>query len=330
MTAENSSPAGVKTSMMVPFAPPRSHQMLPYAALAQWSGSHTLWQGQAAVGDPFQSFAYAAASGFPVSAGTGVTLMPQRNPLEAAMQAQTLAANLGHPVVAGYGPGAKVFQKAALGAPYRSQLGACREYATIVRSLLAGEQVEFEGEFFSCHSDLPQIPRPAVEVGLGVLRPGMARLAGEVADVAITWLTPARYLREVVVPALREGAAAAGRPVPRLVAMVPVALAEDERVPTDLALASNRAHMSLPHYVDMLRRSEIEVDIDADPVASAQALIDGGAFLYGSISEVNERFAEFRDAGVDEVVFNITGVHLTHGMRAGLKELETLLREVTP
>ena len=186
--------------------------------------------------------------------------MPFRHPLEAALQARSLAVTTGHPVVAGFGPGAAVLQKSVLGAPYASPLTAVREYLTIVGGLLAGQAVEHQGEYFSCRINMGWQPGPPVELGLGVLRPAMARLAGELADVAITWLTPAGYLRDVIVPALREGARAAGRPVPRLAAIVPVALSAPDRDPADLVLAANSGHLSMPHYQDMLRRSGIEVD----------------------------------------------------------------------
>ncbi|SPE53749.1 F420-dependent glucose-6-phosphate dehydrogenase [Streptomyces netropsis] len=315
-------------SVLMPFTPARHEQILPFAALTQWSAAHRLWQGQSSVGDPHQTFAYAAASGFHVPVGTGVTVMPLRHPFEAALQAQALAVAMGHPVVAGFGPGAAVFQRNMLGAPYRSQLGACREYVTAVRGLLDGEEVDLDGEFFRCRGSLPTLPRPGIEIGLGVLRPGMARLAGEVADTAITWLTPAPYLRDVVVPAMREGAAAAGRPVPRLVAIVPVALDKPGRDPAAVALASNSGHMSMPHYTDMLRRSGIEVDMKADPMASAKALIAGGGFLSGGPAEISAGLERYWEAGVDEIVLNVTGVHLTQGPRVALKELEEVLREV--
>ncbi|MGN9791680.1 LLM class flavin-dependent oxidoreductase [Streptomyces sp. OZ13] len=328
MTGTAVSAATPQYSVLMPFTPSRPEQALPYAALTQWTGAHRLWQGQSSVGEPHQTFAYMAASGFRVPAGTGVTVMPLRHPYEAALQAQSLAVTMNHPVVAGFGPGAGVLQKNLLGAPYRSQLGACREYVTAVRGLLDGEAVDLDGEFFRVRGRLPVQPRPEVEVGLGVLRPGMAKLAGEVADTAITWLTPATYLRDVVVPALEEGAARAGRTRPRLVAMVPVALAADGREPTDVALASNSAHMSLPHYRDMLRRSGIDVDMETDPVASAKALIAGGAFVYGGPLDIAEAFDEYRSAGADEIVLNVSGVFATTGTRTALKELETLLREV--
>ncbi|MER6841096.1 LLM class flavin-dependent oxidoreductase [Streptomyces platensis] len=77
------------------------------------------------------------------------------------------------------------------------------------------EQPALDGDYVTCHTGLAAFPTPKVDIGLGVLRPGMARLAGHIADVAITWLTPAAYLRDTVIPALRAGAESAGRPVPR-------------------------------------------------------------------------------------------------------------------
>ncbi|MEV4332256.1 LLM class flavin-dependent oxidoreductase [Streptomyces sp. NPDC049597] len=315
-------------SFLVPFVPTRPEQLLPFAALSQWSKAVRLWQGQGTASDTHQAFSYAAATGFRVPVGTSVSLMPFCHPYDAALRAQSLAAAMGHSVVAGYGPGAKVLQRSILGSPYRSQLGAVRDYVTILRGLLTDGKADHEGEFYSCSAVLPRLPLPPVEIGLGVLRPRMAELAGEVADVAITWLTPAAYLKDTVVPALRAGAERAGRAMPRVVAMVPVALDGPERDATKLALAGNSGHMSLPHYTDMLSRSGIDVDMRADPEASGKALVGGNAFLFGNESEVRDKLREFADAGADEIVFNVTGVALTQGGTAALRELEQLLRLV--
>lgn len=315
-------------SIMMPFAPRRPEQLLPFAALTQWSQASCLWQGQGTVADTHTSFSYAAASGFRVPMGTSVNLMPFLHPYDAALRAQSLALATGHRVVAGFGPGGAALQRGTLGAPYRSQLGAVREYATIVRSLLETGKVHQEGEFFSCGMEMGTFPRPPIELGLGVLRPRMAELAGEVADVAITWLTPAAYLRETVVPALRRGAERAGRPMPRLVAIVPMALREAGRDPVALALSSNSGHMRLPHYIDMLGRSGIEVDMTGDPQASGRALVDGGAFLYGDQDELAVAVKEFGAAGADEVAINLAGVCVTYGARTTLGELETILTGV--
>ena len=52
-------------------------------------------------------------------------------------------------------------------------------------------------------------------------------LAGELADGAISWLCPPRYLQDVALPAMRRGAEKAERPVPPLVAHVLVAPSVD-------------------------------------------------------------------------------------------------------
>ncbi|MEU6210102.1 LLM class flavin-dependent oxidoreductase [Streptomyces sp. NPDC047023] len=317
-----------KYSIMMPFMPTRHEQALPLAALVASGAADRLWQGQALMAEPYQTFTYAAASGFRIPVGTAVTLMPFRHPIEAALQAKSLAVTTGHPVVAGIGPGAAILQKNVLGAPYRSQLGAVREYFTIMGGLLAGREVELRGEYFDCRIGLPSLPGPRVELGAGVLRPKMARLAGEVADVAITWLTPPKYLRDVIVPELRAGAEAAGRPMPRLVAMVPVALTAPDRDPAKLVLAGNTGHLSMPHYQDMLRRSGIDVD-QPDPMSVAKAVIEGGAFVHGDISEVRDRLVEYAAVGVDEIALNLTGVCQVEGLPSALEDLRAMLPELT-
>ncbi|MFJ9417492.1 LLM class flavin-dependent oxidoreductase [Streptomyces sp. NPDC101227] len=308
----------------MPFAPSEPEEILPFAGLVHRSGAHRLWQGQAPANDPHQTFTFAAASGFRVPVGIGVALMPFRHPYDAALQAANLAQTMGRPVTVGYGPGAADLQRGLLGAPYARPLAAAREYLTVMRGLLEKGSADHVGEYYTCRAHLWQIPRPPVEIGLGVLRPRMARLAGEVADVAITWLTPASYLRSVVIPQLRAGAEAAGRPVPRLVAMVPLALAGPGRDGAEFALESNEGHMRLPHYADMLRRSGIDLDMTA-PRRSAEAVIAGGAFVYGELERVVAELRAFEEAGVDDVVLNVTGVWMKDGAQGALAELETVL-----
>ncbi|GAA3590693.1 hypothetical protein GCM10022419_086690 [Nonomuraea rosea] len=316
-------------SVLLPMMPARHEQILSYAALVQWTDALRLWQGQALSLDAHHSFVFAAGAGFKVPMGTGVSLMPLRHPHDAAVHARSVAVASGHPFVAGIGPGGIDFQRNIAGRPYASQLQAVREYVAAMRGLLDGEEVDLDGEHFTAHDVLPPLPTPPVEIGVGVLRPGMARLAGEIADVAITWLTPASYLRDVIVPAMEEGAKQAGRPVPRLVAMVPMFVAQPDRDQTRIVLQSNAGHLMLPHYVDMLERSGIEID-PQQPVETVKRLVSGGAFLTGTPEELGEQIGEFHAAGVDEVVMNLTGVASSYGPQAALAEIETILSQGAP
>lgn len=315
-------------SIMMPFMPTQHEQALTLAGLVRFGPAERLWHGQSLLADSYHTFNYLAGSGFRMPVGFGVSLMPLRHPFEAAVQAQSLACATGHSVVAGFGPGAAVFQRSVLGEQYAKPLTATREYVGIVRDLLDGNTVERSGEYYSCRLDLPNLDRPRIDIGLGVLRPKMAQLAGEVADVAICWLTPASYVRDVVVPNLAEGAARAGRSVPRVVVVVPTALAANGRDPVDLVLAGNSGHLRLPHYQDMLRRSGIDIDID-DLRGSAERVLHGHAFVSADSGDIAGALGEYAAAGADEIVLNATGICQMEGLSATLRDLEKILAVVT-
>lgn len=312
------------TSVLLPFVPRKAEQVIPFAALVESTAAARLWQGHAILVDALHGFAAAAGAGFRVPTGLGVGLLPFRHPLDAAHQVRSLALATGQPVVAGFGPGAQQTQAALRGEPYASPLTACREYVEIVRDLLDGRRVERAGRYFVCDAQMVMVPAPPVEIGLGVLRPGMARLAGEVADVAITWLTPPAYVRDVLVPALAEGAAAVGRPTPRIAAIVPAALTRKSHSPADLLLAGNLAHLQAPHYADMLRLAGVAYAPDDLELTAARA-VEAGVLLHGDVEAIAAGVADYRAAGVDEVVLNTTGVCNTFGAREALADCRTLV-----
>ena len=314
----------LRRSLMIPLIPSRPEVAEPFAALVRDGSAARLWQGQGSGSDQSLVFSYLAGRGYEVPVGLSVNLMPYHHPFDAVHRARTLAAVTRNPVVAWYGPVSLRIQRTDRGAPYLNQLGAVREYVHVLRELLENRRVDHAGETLTCRAEVADLQAPPVEIGLGVLRPAMARLAGEVADVAITWMTPAAYVREVIAPALREGAAAAGRPVPRLVVMAPTALAGRGRNPVQLALAGNGGHLRLPHYVDMLARAGIHTD-PADPVHGGASLVAGGAVLHGDAEELHKRFLEYEDAGADEIVLNVSGVATTFGPDAALADLRRLL-----
>lgn len=316
-------------SVLVPFLPRRPEQILPLAAMVKWTHAERLWQGQALLMEPHQGFVSAAASGFRVPVGLGVTLMPLRHPYEAALQARSVAMTTGHSVVAGFGPGSRAFQTGLLGAPYTSPLTAAREYLAAVRGLLDGEVIQNEGRYFNISAQLPPAAAPRVDVGLGVLRPGMAGVAGEFADVAITWLTPPDYLRDILVPAIRKSAEEAGRPCPRITAMVPVALERAQVSAPELALASNAGHIQAPHYIDMLRQAGVQVSGE-DPAETARALVEANAFVSGAPEQVAALLDQYRQAGVDEIVLNTTGVRKRCAEQEAVNDLKTILAAVAP
>ncbi|MDH6705832.1 alkanesulfonate monooxygenase SsuD/methylene tetrahydromethanopterin reductase-like flavin-dependent oxidoreductase (luciferase family) [Kitasatospora sp. MAA19] len=318
MTPDPAAPA-----VLYPLQPDHPELVAPFAAAAQRSGARRLWLCQSFRAEPHQTLAYLAGRGHAVPVGTAVTLLPLRHPYEAAVQARSLALLTDAPVVAGFGIGSPGFVAGLTGQPYASPRRAVRDYLASVRTLLDGGTVAQDGPYHRLNGSLAQLPYARVEVGAAVLRPGMARTAGEVADVAITWMTPPGYLADTLAPALAEGARERPAP-PRIATAVHVIPTAPGRDPRALALAATREHLAAPHYADMLRRAGVPVD-PHDPEATARALLDSGVVLTGTPEEIAEGLGEYRRAGVDEVVLNPAAVLLTEGVHAAAEEIGRII-----
>ncbi|MFI1200676.1 LLM class flavin-dependent oxidoreductase [Streptomyces sp. NPDC020883] len=316
-----------KLSVLFPLQPDHPSLALPFVDLVARTGAHRLWLCQSLHAETHQSIAYLAAKGPRIPFGVSVTLMPLRHPYEAALQARSLALITDEPVVVGYGTGTPDFVSGLRPGPYPSPLTAAREYLASVRALLDGGPVTHRGDYHHLHARLPPLDHPRIEVGAGVLRPGMARVAAVTADTAITWLTPPDYIRDTLLPATEVGTDAphqVPRPRPRIVTVVHAAVARPGRNAKRAALAGTHTHLTAAPYTDMLRRAGVPAH-PSDPEAGAAALVDHNVFLTGTPTDIAAGLARHAESGVDEVVLNPAGVLLTEGTPAAVTDLEEII-----
>lgn len=197
-------------------------------------------------------------------------------------------------------------------------LSRLKEYVTVARSLLHNGKADFDGEFYHVHAALPPgITPPGTRVPISALRPPSYRVAGEVADGAISWVTPPAYLLDVALPALREGADRAGRPTPPLIAHVPVAL--DTRRDAVLAAAQKTLgfYANLPHYMRMFADAGFPVPGNG---TLPEALIDA-LVVSGTSEAVEARLRELLAAGLDELMVSVVPVSDAQGERAALMDI---------
>ncbi|MFJ4842528.1 LLM class flavin-dependent oxidoreductase [Streptomyces sp. NPDC088746] len=319
------------TSVIYSAMPTELGSVVSYARLAEQTSGNRLWCGQTLTMESHHLFAALSTLGLDLSYGTAVSVMPMRHPLTAALNARSIAALSQRPFVAGIGPGAAVLQERLLGAPYRRPVHTTRSYATMLRTLANNGTAEApDGPWETTGITLPTLGTPPVEVGIGVLRESMARLAGEVADWAITWLTPAPWIARHIAPALREGhrrSADPSRPLPRIAAVVQCAVARPGRDLVHIARRAAGTHLSAPHYTDMLRQAGVPAHAD-DPDTGARLLVEHGVLAHGTPQEIATQLAAYHAAGVDEVVVNVGGVHLAEGAGAALGDLSAILDAV--
>ncbi|MQW77541.1 LLM class flavin-dependent oxidoreductase [Nocardioides sp. dk4132] len=307
-------------SVMYPSFPVDPVELETFSSFVRLGGLRRLYLGQTMVFEPHTTFARLIAGGSTTPLGTAVSLMPLRHPVLAALHARELALLSGTGYVAGLGLGSRAFNESVAGGWPGSPLGYVREYATIVRTLLDGQRVDLDGEHFQVHTTLEGRLEAQVEVGLGVLRPRMTALAGEVADVAISWLTPPEYCAEQLVPALERGGA--DREVrTRLATVVNLAVDRPGRDPVALAVAGVGNHLRAPHYGDALRRAGYDITI-GDRDHNAREVVKRGLYAFGSPAEIVEQLGAYRAAGVEELLLNVGGVYNTEGPVAALRDLD--------
>lgn len=164
--------------------------------------------------------------------GTAVALAFPRSPMVTAQIAWELADATDGRFVLGLGTQVKAHIERRYASAFTPPGSRLREYIQALRAIFAAFQgeapLDFQGDYWSMNL-LPAtwspgpIAHPDVPIYVAAVRPWMARMAGEVADgIHIHPFHSVRYLREVVLPAAHEGAAAAGRDASGLVMTCPV------------------------------------------------------------------------------------------------------------
>lgn len=249
--------------------------------------------------DAVTLFAAAAMQTTRITLGTAVVPTYPRHPIVLASQALALAALAPGRIRLGLGPSHRPTIEGMFGLPMSRPLDHLREYLTVLRGLLWDGASDFEGTHFRVHARLPNgIEPPRIPLPISALRAGAFRLAGEIADGAISWVCPVPYLVGTARPALEAGAQVAGRPTPPLIAQVPVALSEDRAAVRVAARQQLGLYGRLPFYAGMFQDAGFPVGPDG---AMSDALLDA-LVVSGSPSAVAERLQEIQAAGADELL----------------------------
>ena len=184
-----------------------------------------------------------------------------------------------------------------LGLSYERPAHQMRSYLEVLNAALRGPgQVDVENDGYRVHSPMDVTDRGPNPVLLAALGPVMLRLAGEHASGTILWLADERAIADHVVPRITKAAAGAGRPAPRVVAGVPVALCPKDEVDAAREWANRvLGHAEFcPNYQRLLDRG------DATDV--------GDILAAGDESAVVARLRAFRDAGVTDLAVRVLAI----------------------
>jgi F420-dependent oxidoreductase-like protein len=270
-------------------------QLAADAAAAERDGFTSLWVPQ--IPGDFDAFVAITLMGQAtgrIELGTAVVPIQTRHPIAMAQEVASVQAVCEGRFSIGLGVSHSWVIRDQLGLSFEGPAALMRSYLEVLNPALRGPgSVDVENDHYRVHSPMDVTDGEPSPVLLAALGPLMLRLAGEHASGTVLWLADERAVGEHVVPRIAKAAAAAGRPAPRVVAGVPVALCAKDEVDAARAFANRVLGHSeyCPSYQQLLERGD--------------ATSEGDLLLAGDETAVLERLRAFKDAGATDLAVRV-------------------------
>lgn len=270
---------------------------------AEEAGVAAVWMTAGRAGpDPLITFAAAARETSRIKMGTSIVPTYPRHPLALAMQSVALGQLAPDRFRLGVGPSHKPMMENIWGIPFKEPLSHLREYVGVLRQALTTGDINVDGPRFSVHNRIDNPPQ--VPIMISALRQKAFTLAGEIADGAISWVSPAPYLRDTAIPAIAEGARSAGRSAPPLVAHCFISVSESTEAVYEAARRQVALYPKLPFYSKMFQDAGYPEAADG---TLSDRMIDA-VVVHGNEEQVAAGLRTFADAGAGEIIASLMPV----------------------
>lgn len=256
------------------------------AAWANDVGFDSYWLSYLVGVDPLVALAVIAPDVPGIELGTSVVPTVGRHPIALAQLARTTQQACEGRFTLGVGPSHQPVVEAMYGEPWAKPVERTSEYLEALIALCDGEQAEVDGNQVKAHTTL-DIPSEPVPVVLAALGPKMLELAGSTAAGTHVGQTGPKTIAEHTAPTLNAAAEAAGRPQPRIIALVNLCVTDDPDGARTAAAEGAGWYAALPSYRAMLDREGIEDPTDL--------------LLFGSMDEISAGLDRYVEAGVTDL-----------------------------
>lgn len=295
------------------------------AQVAEHLGFYTFWVPEDYVfPGAFSSCAAIAAATSRIKIGPGVVNPFTRHPVIIGMEIAALDQLSGGRAILGLGASIRLWIEEQMGLEYAKPLSYLRDTVTIIRRLLAGEEIDYQGRVFRAEAGMRsnlEAERAEVPIYLGTAATKALELTGEVAD---GWL-PFGFGPDAVgqcIEHIGQGATRASRNLTDFdySAILPTAVAEDDQVAREaikpgiavvLGWFANQPEQPMftnygltPEDVSVIRHSYARGELRPDLVSDAMV---EGLTLAGSPQRCREKLAALIEAGTTSAVFAVAG-----------------------
>jgi 5,10-methylenetetrahydromethanopterin reductase len=190
-----------------------------------------------------------------IELGTAVVPTYPRHPFAMAQLALSAQAAAKGRFTLGIGLSHQLVIEGMLGLSWAKPYSHMKEYLAVLAPLIRGGSVSHLGSEYRVNANVtvPGLGNPC-PILVAALAPKMLALTGAEADGTITWMTGVNTIRDHTVPRIREGAEKAGRPAPRVVVSLPIAVTKDTAAARASAAQQFAIYNELPSYRAMLDR----------------------------------------------------------------------------
>lgn len=178
-----------------------------------------------------------------------------------------------------------------MGLEFKRPAQHMEEYLQIVKELSTTGRCEFQGELFRVNLSHQMADARAFPIMVAAHGPRMLRIAGGLADGAITWMAGPKTLESYVIPRVTRAAREGDRPAPRICAAAPVAVTENETEARAVADREYGRYNQLPSF-----RRMMDVEGVAGPADMA---------VVGDEESVEKQIRAFAEAGATDLMASV-------------------------
>ena len=243
------------------------HPILPVQSASQFpSGGEIPWT-YAHFADPYIALGRASGATSTIKLGTGITLVPERNPLMLAKEIATLDRISGGRFMFGIGAGWNREETEIFGGDFDHRWTQTREAVDVMKELWTNDEAEFHGTYY----DFPPVkcsPKPITQPYPPVILGGLARrVLHRVATWGDGWL-PNRITPQELEDSrkrLDELAAARGRD-PKSLSISVYGQAPDGQLVQDLLNAGADRVVVRPEHCDTEEEMQAQMERIAEAV----------------------------------------------------------------
>lgn len=276
--------------------------LVAQAKRAEAEGFASGWFANIMGMDAIMAAALCARETTRIELGTAVVPTYPRHPVAMAQAALSAAAVARGRFTLGIGLSHQIVIEGMFGLSFAKPYSHMKEYLAVLAPLIRDGGSSHWGEEYRVNVQLAVAGARPCPILVAALAPRMLALTGREADGTVTWMTGPKTIREHTVPRIREAAAKAGRPAPRVVVGLPIAVTKEVVAARAAAGQGFQIYGALPSYRAMLDREGAEGPADVAVV--------------GDESAVGEQLGRLAEAGATDFLaapFGVPGDHDTVG-----------------